>query len=124
MLEFFNLDDKYANIKLKALPFEENDERFTFYFQEISQITTNFQINSQAFFTVASRIVHYGRLFVRMVDQIWEIGINKNNNSFTNIIDKVDTVLLSISTLADIELELKNSIVSLHAALKNLATFK
>lgn len=124
MLTFYMLDDKYANIRVKALRFEDKDIRFKYYFTSIEQITTNFQINAQAVFTVTSNMMNYVYMFLGLIDQIWSLGINKFNSSFLNILDKIDTVLNALSTLADIELELKNSITSTKAALENLALFR
>lgn len=124
MLTFYMLDDKYANIRVKSLRFEDKDIRFKYYFTSIEQITTNFQINAQAVFTVTSNMMNYVYMFLELVDQIWSLGINKFSNSFLNVLDKIDTVLNALSTLADIELELKNAISSTKAALENLALFR
>jgi hypothetical protein len=124
MLAFFFLDDKFANIRVKAMRYEDKDIRFKYYFTGIQQTTTNFQINAQGVFTVASQMLNYGYMFVGLIDKLWNLGINKYSNNFMNILDKVDTVLTCLATLADIEMELKNAVISTKASLQNLVLFR
>lgn len=124
MLGFFELEDKYSNIKIKAFPFESLDGRFTYHYTTISQITTNFQINAQEVFSVTSNLLSYTDLFISTIDQLSDLGINQENTSFLGIVSDVDTVLNCLSTLADIEMELKNAVVSTKASLQNLVLFR
>lgn len=124
MLAFFNLEDKYSNIKIKSYQFESLDPTFKYYYKSIEVITINFQINAQQVFSVVSQMVHYGQTFMTSIKALINLGFNDESLNFMKVLTSIDTVLTSVSTLADIELELKNAITATKASLQNLILFR
>lgn len=124
MLIFYNLMGKYESIKLKSMPFEDDDPRFAYHQRVIKQITESFQINAQVLFQMISEMLNYANVFLEVIESLSQLGFSKSNFELISIASAVDKVLFSLSTLADIKLELTQTIPSTKEALKNMEIFR
>ena len=122
MLRFLGLDRKYSILKIKTGPYESYDPKFNSYYMDIVDMTINFEINVRSLLQTVANLNDYTQIFFSAVNELVNIGINKYESNFMNIADKIDTVLMFLASMAQLQTELNGSIENLKTSLRNLAT--
>jgi hypothetical protein len=122
MFRFLGLDKRYAQVKLRTAAYEGFDPKFGAYYMDMIDVTVNFQVNVQTVLRTVADLESYTMMFLSAVQELSNIGINKYNNQFLNIVDKVDTVLMFLATLVQLKVELEAGVQNTIVALKTLGT--
>lgn len=122
MLRFLGLDKRYSQVKLRTAAYEGYDPKFSSYYMDIVDTTLNFQINVQTSLRTVADLDNYTRMFISAVRELANLGINKYNSQFMNILDKIDTVLMFLATLVQLKVELENGIKNMIDSLKVLGS--
>lgn len=122
MLRFLGLDKRYQQVKLRTAAYEGFDPKFGSYYMDMVDMTMNFQINVQSVLRTVADLDSFTRMFLSAVNELSNIGINKYNNEFLNILDKIDTVLMFLATLVQLKVELEAGVKNLIGSLKTLGS--
>ena len=86
MLKFFNLQQKYYNIKLQASLYESQDSKFAKYFYEIHGISDNFNQHLKSILREVFNIGKYTEFFMNTIHHMYNV------TQFSSVIDVLKTI--------------------------------
>ena len=110
MLKFLGLDNRFSQTKIRTAPYEDFDPKFHSYYMDMVDMTMDFEINVKSVLRTIANLDTYSNLFEESVKELMSIGINKYNNDFLNIVDKIDTVLMFLGSILALKDQLTMSI--------------
>lgn len=107
MLKFYNLEEKYMDVKIKSAPFDAKDQKFSIHFKQINNYTVDFNNEVKKIGVAAADLFKLNDFFT---NEITQLEHDNYDHAVVNALDKFDKVLMMTVKLVEMKIDIENSI--------------
>lgn len=117
MLSFYDLEEKFLDVKAKANRFEEKDQKFSIYFSQINNFNGQFEAEVKKIEAAAADLFKLNDFFTEKLSKLEETN---QEDKITNVLDKFDKVLTMTVRLIELKIDLENAIEEMKGGMIDL----
>lgn len=121
MLFFYNLSDKYFEIKVDAERNKSKDSKYEIYFQMMDDYTLKFNEEVEKIGTASQALFNLSNVFTTEINQLQKY---ETESSILNALDKFDKILMLTIHLIELKIDMENALKNLLEAFEELRGYR